>query len=107
MEERRFKRYNVRFHSVVLSKGNNYTGTIENVSEEGIGYIMSTVREALEDLLPGEIIKLIILTSSGDTLNLNCEIRWTNVHHANDKISMGAKIIDPPAKYKEFLDTLE
>ncbi|MHA2217860.1 MAG: PilZ domain-containing protein [Candidatus Hodarchaeales archaeon] len=107
MERRRYKRFNVRFHSVILSKGNSYAGSIENVSEEGLAYIMSTLNEAKKDLLPEEKIKLIILTPSGYTLNLNCEIRWSNAHRENEKFCIGAKIIDPPVKYKEFLETLE
>jgi hypothetical protein len=75
MERRRFKRFNARFHSVILSKGNSYAGSIENVSEEGLAYIMSNFNAAIKDLIPEEKIKLIILIPSGDTLNLYCEIR--------------------------------
>jgi hypothetical protein len=106
MEKRRFKRYLARFHSVILAKGKSYAGSLENVSEEGLAYIMSSFRPAIKDLVPEEKIKLLVLTPSGETLNLNCEIRWTNAHCENDKFCVGAKIIDPPARYKEFLKTL-
>jgi hypothetical protein len=49
MERRRYKRYNARNNSVILSKGNSYAGSIQNVSKEGLAYIMSTFIEALED----------------------------------------------------------
>jgi transcriptional regulator with PAS, ATPase and Fis domain len=107
LERRRFKRLNARFHSVILSKGNSYAGSIENVSEEGLAYIMSTFNEAKKDLIPEEKIKLLILTPSGYTLNLNCEIIWTKEHCEKENFCIGAKIIDSSAKYKEFLETLE
>jgi hypothetical protein len=106
MEKRRFKRCISRFHSVVLAKGKSYAGSLENVSEEGLAYIMPYIKPALKELVPEEKIKLIVLTPSGDTLNLNCEIRWTNAHCENERFCVGAKIIDPPEKYKEFLKTL-
>jgi hypothetical protein len=89
MERRRYKRYNARNNSVILSKGNSYAGSIQNVSKEGLAYIMSTFIEALEDLLPEEKIKLIILTPSGETLNLDCEIRWTKEHCEKENFCIG------------------
>jgi hypothetical protein len=67
---------------------------------------MSSLRPAIHELVPEEIIKLIVLTPSGETINLNCEIRWTNAHCENEQFCAGAKIIDPSAKYKDFLETL-
>jgi hypothetical protein len=57
--------------------------------------------------LTEEKIKLIISTPTGDTLNLNGEIRWTNAPCENEKVCIGAKIIDPSATYKEFLKTFD
>jgi hypothetical protein len=107
MKKRQHKRFNTRFHAIILSNNNSYAGFIENVSEDGVGYIMSTFKKALEDLLPGKKINLVILTPSGDTLNLRCEIRWTNTPSEMEKLCLGAKIVDPPIKYKEFLKTLD
>jgi hypothetical protein len=50
---------------------------------------------------------VIILISSGETLNLNCEIRWNSVPCDEENFCMGMKILDPPTKYKELLKTLK
>jgi hypothetical protein len=107
MEKRRFKRYIVRYRSIISSKGESYPGSIENISEEGLGNIISASYKPEKDLIPEEKIKLIILTPTGGTFNLNCEIRWTNTHGEHDNFCLGTKIIDPPAKYKKFLKTLD
>jgi hypothetical protein len=107
MKTRRFKRYIVHYRSIVSSKGESYPGSIVNISEEGLAYIIPFFYKAEKDLIPEEKIKLNVLIPRGGTFNLNCEIRWTNTHCEHDNFCLGAKIIDPPAKYKEFLKTLD
>jgi hypothetical protein len=103
MKKRRFKRYIARFHLVVLAKGKSYVGSLENVSEEGLACIISSVNKPEKDLIPEEKIKLIISSPTGDTFSLNCEIKWTNSHFKNEYFCIGAKIIGPTEKYKEFV----
>lgn len=106
-ERRRSKRRTAHFQSVILSSGNSYAGSIENVSEDGLGYIMSTFNPALKNLLPADSIRVIILFPSGDTLNLNCEIIWTTPECESEKFCIGMKVKDPPSKYREFLKSLD
>ena len=106
MENRRFKRFTTRFHSVVLSNGRSYAGSIDNFSEEGLAYKMSTFHEAIKELLPEKIVNVIILIPSGETVSLNCEIRWNDVSCDDKKLCMGMKILDLPEKYKKFLENL-
>lgn len=41
----------------------------------------------------------------GETLNLNCEIIWVSkTLYSEKKNAFGMKIIDPPPKYKEFVE---
>jgi hypothetical protein len=106
MEKRRFTRYFTFLQSVIISEGKSYASSVENVSEEGLACKMSTFAQALIGLFPDKLIKLIISTPTGDTINLNCKIKWGVVPCNDEKLCMGMKIIDPPEKYKEYVKTL-
>lgn len=91
--------------------GHSYTGTIENISTDGL-YIQFTTEptKSAKDFLP--ISKLIIKFQipSGEKIELACESRWINIYQEPpDSIvnNLGIRIIDPPQILKDFVDTLE
>ena len=107
MERRLSQRIPVTLDAHVSSGGKTYTGFIENVSKEGVEYLMVSSIEASKDFKPEKIIELYFQIPSGETLNLNCEVQWLLRASPNDKtLTLGMKIIDPPTKYKEFINSL-
>jgi hypothetical protein len=106
VEKRRFTRFITFLQSVIISEGKSYASSVANVSEEGLSCKMSSFAQALIGLFPDKLIKLIVSTPAGDTLNLNCKIKWGAVPCNDDKLCMGMEIIDPPEKHKEYVKTL-
>lgn len=104
--ERRFKRFETSLNAVIISGNRKYTGNIRNVSEEGIGCVISDFIRETKDFAAGKLVSLILLTPSKNTLSLNCEIRWlSELSSVSQKKHIGAKIINPSAMYKRFFDT--
>jgi hypothetical protein len=55
----------------------------------------------------GAGINLKLKLSNGDTIKLNCNVKWSYDNSTEDMTnSVGLEIIDPPVEYKEFLKTL-
>lgn len=107
MERRLSQRIPVTLDAYFSSGGKTYTGLIENVSREGVEYLMVSSIQATKDFKPEKMIELYFQIPSGQTLNLNCEVKWLLKASQNDKLlTLGMKIIDPPQEYKEFINTL-
>jgi hypothetical protein len=108
MEKRHPKRVIVSLVAELISEDKSYVGIIENLSEKGIFMKISSTNTAI-GFIPGNTPMVKFQISSGETLNLRCEIRWlhtykTPTHDLINKIGM--EIIDPPTRYKEFFKTL-
>jgi len=103
--ERRFKRFETSLNAVIISGNRKYTGDVSNISEEGIGCIISDFIHETKDFAAGRLVSLILLTPSRNILSLNCEIRWlSEPSSASQKKHIGAKIINPSVMYKRFLN---
>ena len=119
-EEREHKRSSERFsvnlNSVITSGFRNYLGFIDNVSEEGLAYIRvdrDTFTLTLKEFTPEKIINIILVVPYGETLNLNCQIKWSAILSSPwplpedyPTLGIGMKIINPPLKYREYVETL-
>ena len=96
---------------LVVGPKKNFRGILANFSENGIGVIVETspADEAL-NFPPGATVELNFQPRPEEIIDLHCEIRWLHVYknppHGLTNI-IGMKIIDPPPKYKEFLDNLQ
>ena len=109
-------RFPVNLNSVITSGFRSYLGFIENVSEEGLAYIRverDTFTLTLKEFTPEKIINIIIVVPDSETLNLNCRIKWSSLLsspwyllHDYPTLGIGMKIIEPPEKYMEYLETL-
>ena len=101
----------VNLEAEVLAGGHSYTGTIENISTDGL-YIQFTTEptKSAKDFLPTSIIIMKLQLPSGEKIDLNCESRWINIYQEPpDSIvnNLGIRIIDPPQILKDFVDTLQ
>ncbi len=107
MEKRRSRRKIVSLEAELISGGISYKGFIGNISGDGI-YIRTAPTKTTINFAPKTTLELKFQLPSGETLNLHCKVIWsykTPPHGLT--YSMGVKIIDPPPKYKEFLETLQ
>ncbi len=108
MKKRRYKRFPVTLKAKVISNGKCYEGIIGNVSEEGVAHIITTFVQTSEDFTPKREIELNFKIPSGETLNLDCEVRWfLRPSHGENTIVLGMKIVAPSAEYREWLKKIE
>ena len=107
MERRRSRRIVTTLDAEFSLEENNYTGVIENISNEGI-YMRLLSAGAPIEFTPGTELELNIKLSPEETMNLNCVIRWSK-SISPDRLSgsAGMEIINPPAEFGELLKKQE
>ncbi len=89
-----------------ISLDENNMVFVKNVSEEGV-CIQTAPADAKEDFNPGIPVELRIEFPSGETVKLNCEIRWVSQNQPDGiTTNVGLEIERPPAKYKKFVKNL-
>jgi hypothetical protein len=107
MEKRIANRKAFNIEADIVSGDVKCHGFIENVSEGGMEYLLTSEIISSENFTPDKRIKLIFRLPSGEELKLDCEVRWfLRVSPDQNRQSLGMKIIDPPLEYKEFIKTL-
>ena len=107
MDKRQFKRNIVNIQAELICDDMRCASFIENLSEEGI-YIVTAPADASLDFKPDTSAELKFELPSGGKQHLNCKIKWsykTPPHGLTS--SIGMKVIDPPAAYREALQTLK
>lgn len=108
MEKRCSKRIKVNLKAERLSGNEKYGVFIENISENGI-HMITTPSKTHKKYTRGTDIDLKFHLSSGETLNLQCKVRWAHLKIPPNGLtdSIGLEIIDPPLKYIEFVRALQ
>jgi hypothetical protein len=106
MERRRGKRITVSLKAERLSCTKNCSVFIENLSEDGIHIVTAPAKNPYI-FEPGVEVELKLETNNGETINLQCNVKWSYDNSPEDLTnSVGLEIIDPPQKYIEFINTL-
>lgn len=105
------KRYNERMpchlNARIVSEDKTYDGFIENASESGIGYLITSSVPLRDELEINDNVELHFQISSDDSINLNCEVVWTKRGLFSGKtIGIGINIINPPSEYKKWIRNL-
>ena len=111
MDINRAARKVVNLEVEVSAGDHNYTGTIENISTDGL-YIQFTTEptKSAKDFLPTSKLIIKFQIPSVEKIDLNCESRWINIYQVPpDSVvnNLGILILDPPQKLKDFVDTLQ
>lgn len=107
MERRKSERLPFSSNASIVFRGQTYAGSIENVSEGGVEYLLTSSIKTSEDLTPEKLIKLNIQTPSGRNISLSCEVKWfLKMPQNGKKLTMGMKIINPPDEYRELIKEL-
>jgi hypothetical protein len=104
VERRKHKRRYFDVKARITLADKTFDGYISNVSESGIGYLITSSVMLKGDVPPYEIIELSFETPEGKLMELQCEVRWSQKGFYSGKTtSLGMKIIDPPPVYLEWL----
>jgi len=108
MERRRTRRIKVNLKAERISGNKKYGVFIENISEHGI-HMITTSAETHKKYTPGTDIDLKFQLVRGETINLQCKVRWAHLKVPPDGMtdSIGLEVIDPPVKYLQFIKTLK
>jgi hypothetical protein len=107
MNQRSFKRIPVSMEAELISSDSSFAAYIGNVSENGIYTIITPLMNTI-DYSDESDLNINLHLPTGETLNLSCKKRWTHVISPHGKtIKIGMEVVNPPAKYKEFLRTLQ
>ncbi len=106
MGKKRICRKTVSFVAKFTLNGKNCSGFINNLSKNGLLMRTSNMMD-IKALTSGKIFDLQFKLLSGETLCLNCKVKWL---HKTPPLgltnSFGMEIIDPPPAYQEFLKTM-
>lgn len=101
MERRHSKRVPVNLNAKIFSEEKVFDGIIENMSEDGLEYFMTSFVKVSGNFIPARSIKLNFQIPSGEMLDLNCELIWFLETSPGEKL-FGMKVLNPPLKYKEI-----
>jgi len=102
-ERRHSKRLTVNLKAERLSCTNNCSVFIENLSEKGIHMITAPARNP-NLFIPGSAVVLKLKTTNGETIKLQCNVKWAYDNSPEDMTnSVGLEIIDPPDSYLAFV----
>ena len=106
-ERRKKKRVPLKLNANIISAGKSYKGEIQEVSEQGLQYILNSLLEVASDFVPEKTSDLVLKDPSGKKYKLRCEVQWYLRGKGSDKsLTLGMKITDPTSKYKELIASL-
>ncbi len=97
----------VSFKVELVTGATRLAGFIEQLSEDGI-YMKTAPTKDVIDFSPGKTFEVKFQPLSGETLCLQCRVKWsyrTPPHGLTN--SVGMEIIDPQPTFKEFFKSLE
>ena len=98
MEKRNSDRISGGFEAEVIYNGRSYKAIIDDLSEQGVK-VITLPAEIEADFIPGSSIDLKFQPHPGETLLLNCRIKWAEkVSPHGLKYRIGMEVIDPPWK---------
>jgi hypothetical protein len=104
MERRKHKRLYFDVKARLTLDDQTYDGYIGNVSESGIGYLITSSVMLRDEVPPYQVIELNFETPEGKKMSLQCEVRWSKKGLFSGKTtSVGMRIIDPPPEYEQWL----
>ena len=104
MEKRRHNRFFISLHAKVIADGKSFDGVIENVSDEGVASTITTHLKADQDFSPHKIVELSFQLPTGESINMNCEVRWfLRPSSNNSSVMLGLHVEDAPQSYKDWI----
>jgi hypothetical protein len=90
---------------VLVSDSEIYPGFVETVSEEDI-YLLVPPTMPDVDSSPGSPFRLVITSTSGESVSLGCRIKWSYKTPSSGLLNIVAEVIDSLPAYKTFYRSL-
>ena len=107
MERRLFPRVPIKLNAEVIADGKTYSGVIDNISEEGMEYLITSYIDGAEEFHSEQRVEIKFQAHSGETEDVFCEVRWSMESATDERVLIvGMKIIDPPARYRELINNI-
>jgi hypothetical protein len=108
MNKRRSKRISDNLDAEIISGGVSYPGIVMNFSDEGLYMVTATANNDV-DITPSSTVELKCKLPGGQSLNMNCEVKWfqTKTSPHGVSFSMGMQIKSPPKAYEDFLNNIK
>ncbi len=107
MERRHSPRVPIRLNAEVKTEGKTYAGVIDNISEEGMEYLITSYIEATGEFQSEQKVEMKFRAPSGETVDVDCEVRWSMENAADERVLIvGMKILDPPSRYRELIEEI-
>jgi len=105
MERRHQKRLHLHIKAKIRLDDNEYDGYIENISENGIGYLLSSSFKPRDEIRVTKYFELTLEIPLDNTVSLHCEVMWINKGtFSGSTVGLGMKIIDPPQEYIDWVN---
>lgn len=106
-EKRMWKRIPVGLEAEFTSRDMGFACLITNISDCGLNTLVLSGKDSLDSIL-SDTLSVRLNIPSGVKLILHCQKVWANVLFPNRaSMNVGMEIINPPAQYKEFVQTFE
>ena len=107
-ERRQSERIPVNLDAKITSGGRIFDGSIENMSEDGMEYYMTSYVSATKDYFTKKSVDISFRSPSGEKINLHCELKWLLETFPEQKsLLLGMRIIDPPLSLRELLKRMD
>jgi hypothetical protein len=104
MSKRKYKRFAITLNANIVIGEKTYKGVIGNISEEGILTSLTTFIKTDDTFMPQKNVSLSFDLPTGETVDMNSEVRWFIKPLEKGKaLMLGLYIIDPPSEYTEWL----
>ncbi len=108
MEKRHYKRIPVRLEAYILTAEKTYTGSIENVSEDGFEYLVHSSSKATEDFHFDKTVEIYFQIPSGEAVNIFCTVKWlSKISSVDGPLTIGIKIAEPSPKFHGLIRALD
>ena len=105
-ERRQSRRVTVNLKAERLSCTKDCSVFIENMSESGI-HMISAPANNRDLFMPGAPLELKLKIAGGETLRLQCHVKWSYDNSPEDLTnSVGLEITNPPEAYLAFIKAL-
>ena len=78
---------------VLVADSEIYPGFVETVSEEDIYLLVPPIMPDV-DSAPGSSFKLVITPASGESVNLDCRVKWSYKTPPNGLLNIVAEVTD-------------
>ncbi len=103
---RLFRRIRVSLKAEHIWDGSRLPVFIENISEQGM-HMVTLHKGPDNQLSPGTHVDLKLQMTTGESLPLRCEVRWSAAQAPPDGVtdSVGLRVCDPPPQYVSFVRT--